>query len=171
MRAPHFCSGCPHNSSTQADDDQLVGAGIGCHTMVMLGGAKAGDVRGLTQMGGEGVQWIGAAPFLEPRHFVQNLGDGTLHHSGSLAIRAAVAADLHVTYKVLYNQTVAMTGGQDVPGGMSVAAARALARGRGRQARDRHRPTTRRATRARRTRCARARRCGARRRSWRRSRA
>jgi indolepyruvate ferredoxin oxidoreductase len=122
VRAPHFCSGCPHNSSTQTDDDQLVGAGIGCHTMVMLNGAKAGDVRGLTQMGGEGAQWIGAAPFLEPRHFVQNLGDGTLHHSGSLAIRAAVAAGLHVTYKVLYNQTVAMTGGQDVPGGMPVAA-------------------------------------------------
>ena len=120
-RAPHFCSGCPHNSSTQVDDDTLVGAGIGCHTMVMLGATKAGDVRGLTQMGGEGVQWIGAAPFLEPRHFVQNLGDGTLHHSGSLAIRAAVAARLNVTYKVLYNGTVAMTGGQDVPGGMAIA--------------------------------------------------
>ena len=121
VRAPHFCSGCPHNSSTQAEDDQLVGAGIGCHTMVMLGAANThGDVRGLTQMGGEGAQWIGAAPFLEPRHFVQNLGDGTLHHSGSLAIRAAIAADLHVTYKILYNSTVAMTGGQDVPGGMAV---------------------------------------------------
>ena len=121
VRAPHFCSGCPHNSSTQAADDQLVGAGIGCHTMVMLGAAaNQGDVRGLTQMGGEGAQWIGAAPFLEPRHFVQNLGDGTLHHSGSLAIRAAIAADLHVTYKILYNSTVAMTGGQDVPGQMAV---------------------------------------------------
>jgi indolepyruvate ferredoxin oxidoreductase len=120
VRAPHFCSGCPHNSSTQVDDGTLVGAGIGCHTMVMLGSSKAGDVRGLTQMGGEGVQWIGAAPFLEKRHFVQNLGDGTLHHSGSLAIRAAVAADLNVTYKILYNGTVAMTGGQDVPGGMSI---------------------------------------------------
>jgi indolepyruvate ferredoxin oxidoreductase len=121
VRAPHFCSGCPHNSSTQVEDGTLVGAGIGCHTMIMLGSPKAGDVRGLTQMGGEGAQWIGAAPFLEKQHFVQNLGDGTLHHSGSLAIRAAVAAGLNVTYKVLYNGTVAMTGGQDVPGGMAIA--------------------------------------------------
>lgn len=120
-RAPHFCSGCPHNASTQADDDALVGAGIGCHTMVMLAsGDRHGDVRGLTQMGGEGAQWIGAAPFIDPRHFVQNLGDGTLHHSGSLAIRAAVAAGLDVTYKVLFNGTVAMTGGQDVEGGMAM---------------------------------------------------
>lgn len=120
IRAPHFCSGCPHSASTKADDDVLVGAGIGCHTMVMLNGAGRGNVNGVTQMGGEGVQWIGVAPFLANRHYVQNLGDGTFHHSGSLAIRASVAAKLPITYKLLYNDTVAMTGGQHVQGQMSV---------------------------------------------------
>ncbi|AFR49803.1 indolepyruvate ferredoxin oxidoreductase family protein [Gordonia sp. KTR9] len=118
-RTPYFCSGCPHNSSTKVTGDSLVGGGIGCHAMVMMMDDKqVGDVIGLTQMGGEGAQWIGMQPFLSESHLVQNVGDGTFMHSGSLALRAAVAAGVNVTYKLLYNATVAMTGGQDPVGAM-----------------------------------------------------
>ncbi|MBF8193495.1 indolepyruvate ferredoxin oxidoreductase family protein [Nonomuraea sp. K274] len=121
-RTPYFCSGCPHNTSTRTSDDTLVGVGIGCHAMIALDGHGRGTQVGLTQMGGEGAQWIGLAPFTGDRHFVQNLGDGTYHHSGSLAIRAAVAAGVTMTYKLLYNDAVAMTGGQRAEGRLDVPA-------------------------------------------------
>lgn len=121
QRTPYFCSGCPHNTSTKPQTESIVGGGIGCHAMVLLMDPKqVGNVLGLTQMGGEGTQWLGMAPFVDAQHFVQNLGDGTFHHSGSLAIRAAVASGHNMTYRILYNSTVAMTGGQDAVGQMDV---------------------------------------------------
>lgn len=121
-RTPHFCSGCPHNASTRVTGDSLVGAGIGCHAMVLLMDEKrVGTVTGTTQMGGEGAHWIGMSPFVRERHLVQNLGDGTFFHSGSLAVRALVAAGVDVTLKLLHNGTVAMTGGQDPVGQVPLA--------------------------------------------------
>jgi indolepyruvate ferredoxin oxidoreductase len=118
-RQPYFCSGCPHNRSTVVPEGSLGSAGIGCHGLALNMGRH---VVGITHMGGEGVQWVGAAPFVELDHLFQQLGDGTLFHSGSLAIRQAVAAGTHVTFKILYNSAVAMTGGQAAAGAIPVDA-------------------------------------------------
>ena len=116
-RVPWFCSGCPHSVSTQVPPGTLVGAGIGCHAIVnFMPEERVGRIVGITQMGGEGAQWIGLAPFVGDRHLVQNLGDGTFFHSGQLAVRAAVAAGVPITFKVLWNGASAMTGGQAVAG-------------------------------------------------------
>ena len=124
-RPPHFCPGCPHNTSTRVPEGSRALAGIGCHTLALWSDP---NTLTLTQMGGEGATWIGQAPFTETGHVFANLGDGTYYHSGLLAIRAAIAAGVDITYKLLFNDAVAMTGGQKVEGGLSVPAiARELA--------------------------------------------
>jgi indolepyruvate ferredoxin oxidoreductase len=117
QRLPYFCSGCPHNTSTRVPEGSRAVAGIGCHYMVVWMDRETST---FTQMGGEGVPWIGQAPFTNERHIFANLGDGTYFHSGVLAIRAAVAAKVPITYKILYNDAVAMTGGQHVDGVLDV---------------------------------------------------
>ena len=116
-RSPSFCAGCPHNSSTRVPEGSRAYAGIGCHYMVQW---MDRNTEGYTQMGGEGANWVGEAHFSRTGHVFQNLGDGTYNHSGALAIRAAKAAGVNITYKILYNDAVAMTGGQAHDGGLRV---------------------------------------------------
>ncbi len=116
-RIPYFCSGCPHNSSTVVPEGSRAYAGIGCHYMAQW---MDRSTLGFTQMGGEGANWIGEAPFSMRPHVFQNLGDGTYNHSGSLAVRAAIHAGVNITYKILFNDAVAMTGGQHVDGNITV---------------------------------------------------
>ncbi len=118
VRTPYFCSGCPHNTSTRVPEGALAIGGIGCHTLAMF---MDRGMRTFSHMGGEGATWIGIAPFTGMGHVFQNMGDGTWQHSGSMGVRAAVAAGASVTFKILYNDAVAMTGGQPVEGQPSVA--------------------------------------------------
>ena len=117
MRLAHFCSGCPHNRSTVVPEGSIAAAGIGCHGMAAM---MERTGAGFTHMGGEGAQWVGASFFTGTPHLFQNIGDGTLFHSGSLAIRQAVASGANITYKILYNGAVAMTGGQHADGAIGI---------------------------------------------------
>jgi indolepyruvate ferredoxin oxidoreductase len=119
-RPSAFCSGCPHNRSTMLLEGQVAGGGIGCHTMAMRLNDPGRSFSFLTHMGGEGAPWIGMTPFVNRKHIFQNIGDGTLFHSGYLAIEACVAAKVNITYKILYNGHVAMTGGQDAVGALPI---------------------------------------------------
>lgn len=127
-RTPYFCSGCPHNTSTVVPEGSIAHAGIGCHYMATW---MDRATETFTHMGGEGANWIGQAPFVTTKHIFQNLGDGTYFHSGLLAIRAAVAARVPVTYKILYNDAVAMTGGQHHDGPLTPAMIAAQIRAEG----------------------------------------
>ena len=118
-RTPWFCSGCPHNTSTRVPEGSRAVAGIGCHFMSIWMNRSTVT---FSQMGGEGVSWVGQAPFSKDKHVFANLGDGTYYHSGLLAIRQAIAAKVNITYKILFNDAVAMTGGQPVDGTLSVPA-------------------------------------------------
>ncbi|CAE7593430.1 ltaE [Symbiodinium microadriaticum] len=118
VRDPNYCSGCPHNTSTKLPEGSIAGGGIGCHYMSTF--SKLRPAQGFTHMGGEGVQWTGQAPFTDMPHIFQNIGDGTYFHSGILAIRQSIAAGVNITYKLLYNDAVAMTGGQPVDGMLTV---------------------------------------------------
>jgi indolepyruvate ferredoxin oxidoreductase len=118
VRTPFYCSGCPHNRSTKLPDGSIAASGIGCHGIATILNPKT-TVTG-THMGAEGSNWIGMSKFTETKHLFQNLGDGTYSHSGLLAIRAAVNAKVNITYKILFNDAVAMTGGQPVEGGLQV---------------------------------------------------
>ncbi|HEY8703412.1 MAG TPA: indolepyruvate ferredoxin oxidoreductase family protein [Gaiellaceae bacterium] len=122
IRTAYFCSGCPHNRSTVVPEGSLAGGGIGCHGLVGMMDRPASAVTGLTHMGGEGAQWIGQAFSHDGGHLFQNIGDGTFFHSGQLAVQACVAAGVNVTFKLLYNSAVAMTGGQDAVGALPVPA-------------------------------------------------
>jgi indolepyruvate ferredoxin oxidoreductase len=117
-RVPYFCAGCPHNSSTVVPEGARAYAGIGCHWLAQFVPGRATE--GSTQMGGEGANWVGEAPFSKRAHMFQNLGDGTYNHSGLMAIRHAVKSGVNITYKILFNDAVAMTGGQSNDGGLSV---------------------------------------------------
>ncbi|MBX9633635.1 MAG: indolepyruvate ferredoxin oxidoreductase family protein, partial [Magnetospirillum sp.] len=128
-RIPYFCAGCPHNTSTNLPEGSRAMGGIGCHLMATWMPERRTET--FTHMGGEGAPWIGQAPFTETAHVFQNLGDGTYYHSGLLAIRACVAAKARITYKILYNDAVAMTGGQKVDGPLNVAAIAAQIRAEG----------------------------------------
>ena len=118
FRLPSFCAGCPHNTSTKVPDDSFAFGGIGCHGMATFMPER--KTYNLGQMGGEGVMWTGIAPFTETDHIFQNLGDGTYYHSGILALRAAIASKANITFKILVNDAIAMTGGQEISGKVQV---------------------------------------------------
>ncbi len=130
-RTPYFCSGCPHNTSTQLPKGSEARLGIGCHALAAR--IPERKTTGSVQMGGEGVDWIGQAPFVDTKHIFQNIGDGTFFHSGYLAIRQAIASGSNITYKLLHNDAVAMTGGQPIDGKMNVVTAAELVKKEGAQ--------------------------------------